>query len=115
VGQQGRLGVPTQPSSFLFLCVEELRQDSRDAAPCVLPHKLQKRLLGVVPFEQFGHFDRLGRFIKHRARWSDLQPSHHVAANDREQSNRAGSDVRPKLLLQDLQQVSLGQIHSKDG
>ena len=81
----------------------------------MLAHQRGKGGLGVVAFEQRGHFDGLGRFIKLRAGCRHLQAPHHVAANDGQQSDGAGANVRAKLLLQHLQQVALGQVHLQHG
>src|SRR5271166_721218 len=115
MGQQGCLLVLCQPTLLLRFCVQELRQDAGNAALCVFPDKLGERLPGVVPFEKFRYFNRLRRFVQCGSRCSDLQPSHHVPSDDRKESNRACADVRSELLLQNLQQVALGEIHAEDG
>ena len=79
----------------------------------MLPDELREYLLGIVPFEEFSYLDRLGRLIQRRAGGSHFEASHH-AADDREQRDRTGPDVRPELLLQNLQKIALRQIHSED-
>ena len=81
----------------------------------MLAHQSGKGGFGVVAFEQRGHFDGLGGFVQLRARCRHLHAAHHIAANDGQQGDGAGADVRAKLFLQHLQQIALGQVHLQHG
>src|ERR1039457_4067706 len=101
--EESCLLVLSKSTLLLRFCIQKLRQDSRYAALRVFSDKLGERLLRVVAFEQF------------RARCSDLQSSHHIPSDDGKEGNRACTNVRPKLLLQDLKKVPLREIHPEDG
>lgn len=95
----------------LLLSIEKLRHDARDAAGRVLAHQFGEGGFRVVAPKQGGHFDRLRRLIELGAGRGDLQPTHRVPANDRQQRRRACADMRTELLLQNPKQVALWQVH----
>ena len=113
--KQGDLLVRLEPSgawSFrLWLRIQELRQNSRNATGGVLADKLRKRLFRIVTCEKLRDFYGLGRFIERGARRRHLNTPDHVAADEQQKRNGIGSYVRPKLLLKDLKKVAFRQVH----
>ena len=65
----------------------------------MLSDQLHESVLGIVPLEEFGDFDRLGRLIEFRARRGDLNAADHVSSDDGKERDGAGRDMRAELLL----------------
>ena len=80
----------------------------------MLAHQFGEDLLGVVPLQQAGNIDRLGRLVQARARRSHLDAPDHVAADHRQEGHRTGADVGTELLLEYLQQVAFREVHLED-
>src|ERR1035441_9954016 len=112
--KKSRLLVRPQSALLLRFCVQELRQDTRDAAFCMFTDEAGKRFFRIVTLKEFGDFNRLSRFVQCRSLWSNLQPSHHIASDDGQESNRTRAYVRPELLLQNLEEIPLWEIHPED-
>src|ERR1700677_579517 len=81
----------------------------------MLSDQLRESVLGIVPLEEFGDFDRLGRLIEFRARRGDLNAADHVSSDDGKEGHGAGRDMRAELLLEYLQKVALREIHLENG
>jgi hypothetical protein len=103
------------PSPTCFCSVSKNLGRTGDATPRMFSNELRKPLLRVVTFEQFGNFNRFCRFVQRCVRWSDLTPSHHISADNREERCWTRANNWPELLLQNLQQVTFRKVHLKNG
>ena len=81
----------------------------------MLSDQLREGFFGIVPLEEFGDFDRLGRLIEYRARRGHLNAADHVSPDDGKERHGAGRDLRAELLLEHLQKVPLRKIHLENG
>ena len=88
------------------LSVEEFWQNAGHTAGSVLADQLSKRFFRVIALEKFGYFNGFGWLIQSSAGGGHLNSPHHVAADDREKGHRICSNMRPKLLLKHLKQIS---------
>jgi hypothetical protein len=81
----------------------------------MLSDQLREGFFGIVPLEEFGDFNGLGRFIEFRACGGNLSAANHVSSDNGKERWGASRDLRAELLLEHLQEVPFGEIHLENG
>ena len=85
--KKSSLLVRPQTSLLLRFCVQELRQDTRNAAFCMFTNEAGERFFRIVTPKEFGDFNGFSRFVQCCSLWSNLDSSHHIAPDDGQESS----------------------------